>query len=898
MEEGNLLAERRGKVFSYLKSNYEWLTYLCLAIITYLAVKIRTNNLAGLKDITTNDWTLGPDLDPFLFLRWAKEIVANGSLAAIDFMRSAPLGFETKQELLLHPYLIVWFHKLASIFGSDSVTHSAVLFPAFMFGLTVIAFFFFVRKAFAKNLGNKKASVIALIASFFLSVVPSLVPRTIAGIPEKESAAFLFLFLGFYFFISAWQAKSAKGRISLAIAAGIASAMMSLIWGGYIFLFLTISLSTFFAFIFYQVDKSKFSVYITWLLTAFIIMPLVSSRYYPINLIVSIITGIAIVVAFILILHMILFKTRIRNYLERGKIARIPKPVISIIIGIILIIIITSLLFGPGFLFSRGNDVVRNLVSPISSRHAVTVAENRQPFFDEWARNFGPLLSNFPIFFWLFFVGSIYLFRNAFKNFSRKVRNILAFAYTILISGIVFSRYSGASALNGDTAISFFVYFGSILFFLICLGYYYNKNSKQGEEYKFRNIPFEYILIIAFFFFTLIAARGAVRTIMMLVPSTSIIVGYLVVGSFSGTKKMTGDLSKKIAWIFVFLIIIGSLFSGYAFYNASSQTSKSFVPAVYNQQWQKAMSWVRENTQEDAIFGHWWDYGYWVQSIGERATILDGGNSINYWNHLMGRHGLTGPNNNDALEFLFSHKTTHFLIDSTDIGKYTAFSSIGSDADFDRLSWLPTFLKNDQQTSETKDTITHLYSGGTALDMDIIYDLNGSTIFLPSGRAAVAGFSVEKDRNEEIVGVNGIFSYQGQFITIPLRYGFSDKFYDFGEGLEAGVFLFDSLSTEGNQGVTINKEGAGMFLSERTVKSQLARLYLYGEENGFKLVHSETDIVVEDLRRQNQVITDIIFYNGIRGPIKIWELDYPIGIRENPEYLEKGFPDPALTKAK
>ena len=25
------------------------------------------------------------------------------------------------------------------------------------------------------------------------------------------------------------------------------------------------------------------------------------------------------------------------------------------------------------------------------------------------------------------------------------------------------------------------------------------------------------------------------------------------------------------------------------------------------------MSWVRENTPEESIFVHWWDYGYWVQ---------------------------------------------------------------------------------------------------------------------------------------------------------------------------------------------------------------------------------------------------------------------------------------------
>jgi len=66
-----------------------------------------------------------------------------------------------------------------------------------------------------------------------------------------------------------------------------------------------------------------------------------------------------------------------------------------------------------------------------------------------------------------------------------------------------------------------------------------------------------------------------------------------------------------------------------------------------------------------------------LQSIGERATVLDGGNAIVYWNYLMGRHVLTGDNQKDALEFLYNHNTTHLLIDSSDIGKYGAYSSIG-----------------------------------------------------------------------------------------------------------------------------------------------------------------------------------------------------------------------------
>src|SRR5688572_7939757 len=98
-----LIYERQKKLINFFKRRYDLISYFLLAIIVYIAVWIRTRNLYGLRDVTTGGWTLGPDLDPFLFLRWAKYIVENGSLFAIDTMRYVPIYFETKGELLLLP---------------------------------------------------------------------------------------------------------------------------------------------------------------------------------------------------------------------------------------------------------------------------------------------------------------------------------------------------------------------------------------------------------------------------------------------------------------------------------------------------------------------------------------------------------------------------------------------------------------------------------------------------------------------------------------------------------------------------------------------------------------------------------------------------------------------------
>ena len=894
LKDSEVIQIRKDKIVGFVKEKYNWISYVVLTLIVFLAVRIRTRNLYGLKDITTNTWTLGPDLDPFLFLRWAKYIVANGSLFAVDMMRYSPLGLSTGEEYLLLPYTMAWFHKVAVIFGSESVTHSAVLYPVFFFAITVIAFFFLVRKIFVDSVGEKKANVIALIASFFLSVMPSLLPRTIAGIPEKESAAFFFLFMAFYFFLSSWKAKKVKNKILLGVLAGAFSAGMANIWGGYVYIFTVIGPTLFIAFLLGKVGKEETYAYSSWMLSTFALMILFSSRYSIRNLLASTTTGVSIAALFIVIMHFAIYNTKIKSKLKLGRFSKVPPMIISSVISIVILILLGSIYIGPSFIPNEINGIVNNLVKPATSRLIQTVAENKQPYFGEWAGNFGPIVKGFPLTFWLFFVGSVYLFNNMIKTFKKKERVILTASYVIFLVSMIFSRYSSNSSLNGENFVSLAVYGLGAIVFVGSVGYYYYKYYKEGLEDKLKSVDFGLLLVFMLFFLSIISARGAIRLVMMLVPPASIIISYFVVMSFSNVIKIKEDDGKKIfGWILVGIVIIATIFSGFSLYKNVNAQASVYIPSVYTQQWQLAMSWVRENTPENAVFGHWWDYGYWLQSIGERATVLDGGNVISYWNHLMGRYALTGSDNREALEFLYAHNTTHFLIDSSDIGKYGAYSSIGSDINYDRVSYISSFGKDNNQVLEKKNSTVFVYSGGAGLDDDIVYEDNGSRIFLPSNQAGVGAIVIERDDDGTIRKQPlGVYVYNGQQYTLPLRYIYdSGEFKDFGSGVEAGVYLYPRLISA-NGGLNVDIDGSLLYLSKRTVKSQFARLYLYNEDNtNFKLVHSEDDIVIKQIKSQNPEFSfDIVNYQGIRGPIRIWEIEYPEDIKFKEEYLSKEYP--------
>ena len=46
--------------------------------------------------------------------------------------------------------------------------------------------------------------------------------------------------------------------------------------------------------------------------------------------------------------------------------------------------------------------------------------------------------------------------------------------------------------------------------------------------------------------------------------------------------------------------------------------------------WIDSMNWIKNNTPEDAVIAAWWDYGYWIQTKAERASLTDN-STVNAW---------------------------------------------------------------------------------------------------------------------------------------------------------------------------------------------------------------------------------------------------------------------------
>jgi len=428
--------------------------------------------------------------------------------------------------------------------------------------------------------------------------------------------------------------------------------------------------------------------------------------------------------------------------------------------------------------------------------------------------------------------------------------------------------------LNGENSISKLLLFGSVALFGIYSVWIYFK-----KDFSF---SVNLIIIASWLVPMVLAARSAIRTFFAIVPFAVFMMIYGLFEIYKNRKLLKDDMAKFIAYLLIGLIIIGLILSAVTFTKDILVQAKYTGPSA-NAQWQEAMGWTRDNTPEESIFIHWWDYGYWVQTLGERATITDGGHGNAYWDHLIGRYLLTTPYPETAKSLMKSHEVNYLLIDQTDIGKYSAYSSIGNDLEIsDRGSYIPTLISDASRNQETRTGLIRIYNGGFYLDSDIVL----GELFLPSGKAALGALMVEIEE-DTLKQPQGIYIYNNQQYPLPIRYAFiGEELVDFGSGVNATVFLFAKLNSDSG---SVDNIGASMYLSEKTKDSLLAKMYLMndplGEYPELELVHSERDQVYNYLVSLGKTPTDLVYYNGVRGPIKIWEFNAGEDILVREEFL-------------
>jgi len=811
---------------------YYWLSLIPVFI---LALFIRTRNLPLLQ----GKYLI--ELDSYFFFRYAKILFEQGSLPAMDMMRYSPVGFPIKGISVFFPKTMVFFYKIAHfLFSNLSQIEWHIIYPPV---ITIISFVFFFL--LIKELLNYR---VAFIATAFLAVIPAYIQRTGAGFADHEAVAMLWMFLSLWLFVLAWKSEGWKKFLPFAAMSGIFAGMMAGTWGGYSFLIYVISLFVIvYTFVNPEISKKHFFQLFAWTF-AYLITGAVALQDISLSWLVGLTNFLPVFALLFLGIHL-----STRRKLQNFNL-KIPKVFVTF--GSAL-----GLGLGAGLLSGavRLSEITTRLTQQGVGRLFFTVSENAQPYFTDWWSNFG----------WIFllaFAGSAIFFYSIFKSEDKsklKLGWLAAIAYAIFFLAFIFGRFSQSG--THITLINFFsatyLYwlggFMVLIFIAYLLAYY-----KEPQALHNMHTKWPWFLLIAWFLITLLAARGQIRLLFATVPIMAIAAAVFVSEFVDFAKAQ----QNKIKYAIILGLI---LFSAFAFITAAQQTEtqNKYSGSMMPGQWGDAMTWIRTNTTQDAVFAHWWDYGYMTIAIGERASVTDGGNAMG-WDHQLGRYFLTGKDDTSTLTYLKTHNVTHILISEEEIMKYHAFSRIGSDENLDRFSTIGIFGL--QQQKEVRDGTLLLYTGGWQLDQDYVL----GKLVLSAGNAGIGGFSYVL-QNNSIVEPKAYVILNGQQIEVPISCIIAQgKRLNFAadNNTLAGCLMLVPYFNQNGQG---NPVGGAFWLSEKSYDTNFAKLYMYNETSPyFKQVYNDG--------------TPLGIYNGrIVGPIKIWEIQYPSNIKADDFYMQE-----------
>ncbi|EGP92804.1 STT3 domain-containing protein [Nitrosarchaeum koreense] len=248
------------------------------------------------------------------------------------------------------------------------------------------------------------------------------------------------------------------------------------------------------------------------------------------------------------------------------------------------------------------------------------------------------------------------------SNENKKTRNGLLFLAAILIIGaslliinaesefLSLPSYRYLNAINpflttsiplvdsvaehASTTISQSFFFHSILMIFAGLGIWFMiKNQKERNSNFIKNDAILFSLIFGLIgiyvssAFVRLEVFASISLIILSSVGLSILVRNVLNNTESKKSKNLIIKSSFLAGVIILLVIPISFPE-----NGSWVTAAKSPPTILNggtaypvstNDWTESMEWIKNNTPKDAVIASWWDYGYWISTLGERASIAD-----------------------------------------------------------------------------------------------------------------------------------------------------------------------------------------------------------------------------------------------------------------------------------
>ncbi|MGD8708247.1 MAG: STT3 domain-containing protein [Nitrosopumilaceae archaeon] len=214
--------------------------------------------------------------------------------------------------------------------------------------------------------------------------------------------------------------------------------------------------------------------------------------------------------------------------------------------------------------------------------------------------------------------------------------DIPQFRYLIAINPFLTSENplqdSIAEHATPTTSQSFF--FHSILMIFAGLGAWIILSKKSDTISYLKNDMMVFSLIIGLtgLYVSSTFVRLEVFASISLIILSSIGLSILIKEIFKNKNSFENMRTKNILKFSFLGIIIILLLIPLVYPNSNWINSAKAPPTILNggsnwnvatNDWKESLEWIKTNTPEEAVIASWWDYGYWITTMSDRATIND-----------------------------------------------------------------------------------------------------------------------------------------------------------------------------------------------------------------------------------------------------------------------------------
>ena len=180
---------------------------------------------------------------------------------------------------------------------------------------------------------------------------------------------------------------------------------------------------------------------------------------------------------------------------------------------------------------------------------------------------------------------------------------------------------------HATTTIDISFFFFSILMVFAGIGAWLLFQKKVNRSLKIKGEMAAFALIIGFLgiYFSSAFVRLEVFGSISVIILSSIGISILISKILKEEHKPTSAVTKiSFLAIIVALLMVPMVYPeklNWANNNVGVPIVILNSGSTFNvstNDWPDAMQWLRENTPEDAVIASWWDYGYWISTLGER----------------------------------------------------------------------------------------------------------------------------------------------------------------------------------------------------------------------------------------------------------------------------------------